>query len=88
MTTRPQAHRPPQPMIYPFPVPGAQVQLAYRELNLAINGRDAMQVLRQTSFNLGRQRAGGDDVQNEIVGLEGLESEWAFRSCKEALNDS
>jgi len=43
VTTRPQAHRPPQPMIYPFPAPMAQVQLAYRELNLAINGTEEQQ---------------------------------------------
>jgi hypothetical protein len=27
-------------MSYPFPTPGPQVQLAYRELNPAINGTD------------------------------------------------
>jgi len=29
-----------QPMIWPFPVPGPQVRLAYREINLAINGTE------------------------------------------------
>ena len=40
MTTRPQAHQTPQLMIFPFPAPGPQAQLAYREINLAINGTD------------------------------------------------
>jgi hypothetical protein len=33
-----QAQRTAQAMIHPFPTPGRQVQLAYRDLNLAING--------------------------------------------------
>jgi hypothetical protein len=40
VTTRPQPRRASRPMIEPFPIPGAYVQLAYRELNLAINGTE------------------------------------------------
>jgi hypothetical protein len=40
VTTRPQPRRSAQPMIEPFPIPGTYVQLAYRELNLAVNGTD------------------------------------------------
>lgn len=37
MTVTPQPH-PPRLMVQPFPRPGRQLQLAYRELNLASNG--------------------------------------------------
>lgn len=30
----------PAPMVYPFPVPGDKVRLAYRELHKAINGTE------------------------------------------------
>lgn len=43
MSINPQDHRPPQSMIHPFPTPGPQVQLAYREINLAINGTPEQQ---------------------------------------------
>ena len=39
MTTEQQARRAaPSPMVFPFPMPGEQVRLAYRELHIAING--------------------------------------------------
>ena len=41
MTTEQQARRAaPSPMVFPFPVPGEQVRLAYRELHIAINGTE------------------------------------------------
>ena len=40
MTTRPHSGRASQLMIEPFPIPGTYVQLAHRELNLAVNGTD------------------------------------------------
>lgn len=41
MTIDPQTRRSnPTPMVYPFPVPGDQVRLAYRELHVAVNGTE------------------------------------------------
>lgn len=40
MTTNPEPRRIAAAMIQPFPTPGRQVQLAYRELHLAVNGTD------------------------------------------------
>ena len=42
-TSTPPVLRRPQPIIQPFPAPGRQVQLAYRELALAVNGTEEQQ---------------------------------------------
>ena len=40
MTTEQARRTAPSPMVFPFPVPGEQVRLAYRELHIAINGTE------------------------------------------------
>lgn len=40
MTTQQAQRAAPSPMVFPFPVPGEQVRLAYRELHIAINGTE------------------------------------------------
>jgi hypothetical protein len=43
VTIHPHADGTPHPMVHPFPTPGSRVQLAYRELNIAINGTKEQQ---------------------------------------------
>jgi hypothetical protein len=40
VTTEQARRAAPSPMVFPFPVPGEQVRLAYRELHIAINGTE------------------------------------------------
>ena len=40
MTTEQARWAAPSPIVFPFPVPGEQVRLAYRELHIAINGTE------------------------------------------------
>ncbi len=40
MTTEQARRAAPSPMVFPFPAPGEQVRLAYRELHIAINGTE------------------------------------------------
>ena len=48
MTTQQTPATEPAPMIHPFPQPGKLVQLAYRELHIAVNGTpDQQEAARQ-----------------------------------------